>query len=482
MYLTQTEVINRWVDLNAPLSKGRALKAAIEDDLNSDSKREMQDGVNYYEGENTAINQRQREYYVDGKRFIDYTKPNNKVAHSFLKILIDQTVSYLVGNKPTINFNDDAFARVCEDLLDDDFYNTLTEWLKGSCEKGVEWLHVFINSQGNFDYVITDARQIIPIYDTKFKKNLVGLIRYYPITYYDSQGNSQERFKAEWWDENNVEFYEQDQNGHFHPDSMEKVNPRPHFYMENTAIENSLRSGSWGRIPFVRLYNNPEVIPDLRYVKQMIDDYDLNVSDFSNALAELAEFIFVLRGYEGTDLNEFVKNLKEKHAIKVDTEGGVDAMKPEISKDARDTHLDRLERNIYLFGQGVNPNNDTFGNSPSGIALKFIYSLLDLKAGIKERQFEKSIKDFFYFVAEYYHLKTNQTFNPYTIDIVFNKRMIVNETELITACQQSKGVISDETILEHHPFVNDVEQEKQRIAEQQPSIDLDMLGLEGAEG
>lgn len=473
MYLTQTELANRWVAWNAPLTKGQILEEVIDDDLSSSEKIEMTDGVNYYEGKNTFINERKREYYLDKKRFEDFTKPNNKVAHGFLKILIDQTVAYLVGNKPTINFNDNVFADRSDYIVNDKFYDMLTEWVKGGCEKGVEWLHPHVDANGEFNYVITDARQIIPIYDTKFKNSLVGVIRYYPVYVYNNEGGREERYKAEWWDDVQVEFYEQDQNGHFVPDREEQINPRYHFLKENTAVENSLEAVSWGRVPFVKLNNNPEQIPDLRWIKSMIDDYDLNVSDFSNALAEIAEFIYVLRGYEGTNLNEFVKNLKEKHAIKVDTEGGVDALKPEISKDARDTHLDRLEENIYIFGQGVNPNTDKFGNAPSGIALKFMYLLLDLKSGIKERQTEKAIKEFMWFVAEYYKIKESLTFDSNNIDVTFNKRMIINELEQIGACQQSKGIVSDETILEHHPFVDDVQDELAKLKEQTPVFNLD---------
>ena len=44
--------------------------------------------------------------------------------------------------------------------------------------------------------------------------------------------------------------------------------------------------------------------------------------------------------------------------------------------------------------------------------------------------------------------------------------MIVNETDAITNVRNSKGIVSDKTLLEHHPFVGDVEEELQRIKEQ----------------
>nr|WGD74466.1 phage portal protein [Bacillus subtilis] len=55
--------------------------------------------------------------------------------------------------------------------------------------------------------------------------------------------------------------------------------------------------------------------------------------------------------------------------------------------DSANTHLDRLEENIYRFGQGVNNNPDKVGNSPTNVAIKNLYSLLDLKANEAERKF-----------------------------------------------------------------------------------------------
>ena len=39
--------------------------------------------------------------------------------------------------------------------------------------------------------------------------------------------------------------------------------------------------------------------------------------------------------------------------------------------------------------------------------------------------------------------------------------------------QMSKGIVSDETILENHPFVDDVEKEKQRIQDEMTLINFD---------
>jgi SPP1 family phage portal protein len=54
-----------------------------------------------------------------------------------------------------------------------------------------------------------------------------------------------------------------------------------------------------------------------------------------------------------------------------------------------------------MFGMGVDPDTDKFGNSPSGVALKFLYSLLDLKCDVLERKMKTSLREFLWFITDY---------------------------------------------------------------------------------
>ena len=49
------------------------------------------------------------------------------------------------------------------------------------------------------------------------------------------------------------------------------------------------------------------------------------------------------------------------------------------------------------------------------------------------------------------------------VTIVFNRDMLINETESIENCQKSVGILSNETIVEQHPWVTDVETELSRL-------------------
>ncbi len=59
------------------------------------------------------------------------------------------------------------------------------------------------------------------------------------------------------------------------------------------------------------------------------------------------------------------------------------------------------------------------------------------------------------------HLKAN--FNEDDIDIIFNKDILINESQAIEDCQKSVGIISTETIVAQHPWVNDSKAELEKI-------------------
>ena len=50
--------------------------------------------------------------------------------------------------------------------------------------------------------------------------------------------------------------------------------------------------------------------------------------------------------------------------------------------------------------------------------------------------------------------------------ITFNRDILINETEAIESCVKSVGILSDETIIEQHPWVDDVQKELERIKRQ----------------
>lgn len=435
----------------------------IKDLIAKHDTTKMKEGQKYYYNENDILKRKQY-YYKDGAKTEDDTKANNKIPHNWHKLLVDQKVAYLVGKPIVLQAREDQ--KEYEDrlnlILGEEWDDSLNELAKNSSNKGTEWLHVYINQEGLFKFIIIPAEEIIPIYDTSLQENLEAVLRYYLV-----EVNGKDRIRVEWWTRETVTFYIQDDSGDFILDDTEPRKPEYHFYYNDIGY-------GWGKVPFIEFPNNEERNSDLKFYKELIDNYDLNVSDLANNLEEIQEIIMILKGYESTNLSEFKENLRYYKTIKVtgDKGSGVDKLELNIPIEAKKEMLDRLEENIFLFGQGVNMKTDRFGNSPSGVALKFLYSLLDLKASIMERKFRKSIKRLLWFTTEYINIIDKKKYDSTTVQVTFRKTMITNDKEDVEIAKNSKGMISDETIISNHPWVEDVAAEKERLKKQE-EIELD---------
>lgn len=428
----------------------------------------MREGVRYYENENDIKN-RVQYAVIDGVRMVDEEKPNNRIPHGWHKLLVDQKTAYLVGNPINFDTDDVELLEHINDYLGDKFDDIANELVKNASNKGKEWLHVYIDENGEFDYMIVPAEQVIPIYEDKRQTRIQHIIRYYPIVLGD-----EEVIQVELWSDQDVMYFLLKDKSLI-LDYTEKNNPASHFYYVSDQQE---KGYGWGRVPFIAFRNNEEEKSDLHYYKDLIDAYDLKVSDNQNSFEEIQELIYILKGYEGQSLSEFMQNMKYYKAINVDSDGGVDTLQAEIPMTSIDSHLNRLEDNIYTFGQGVDVNTDKFGNAPSGIALKFLYSLLDLKSDTLERKFRTSLQELMWFLCEYLEMSGDTHEHDYkSVKFTFDRSVTTNDLENADIAQKSKGVISDRTIVANHPWVDNLQDELEQIEKEQKQrdeyIDLD---------
>lgn len=264
--------------------------------------------------------------------------------------------------------------------------------------------------------------------------------------------------RAEWWTKDTVTIFIEDKSGSFILDQSEPQNPAAHYILNSKPY-------GWGQVPFIEFPNNSFRSSDLEVTKTLIDEYDRAFSDFANINAEVLELILILRGYESTDLATFKQNLNHYKTLKLrgDSNSGVDKLDMTIPVEAKRELLDRLEENIFMFGQGVNVKTDRFGNSPSGASLEFLYTSLDLKASMMERKFRKSVRTLLWFTTAYINMTKGTSFDSNTILVQFRKNMVQNNKEIIESLKISKDMISDETIVSLYPLIEDTSYEFNKL-------------------
>ena len=235
---------------------------------------------------------------------------------------------------------------------------------------------------------------------------------------------------------------------------------------------------SWGRVPFVCIKYNMEELPLLRYIKTLIDDYDSITSDISDQIHDVPNSIRIVKGYDGTDKDEFMLNLKQTKVAYVTEEGDLTNLDIPFKLEGAELHLNRLRKDIYEDGSGVDTQQDEMRDI-SGEALKFKYIDLSLDCNDIGVQVTEALESLAWFIKEHEKTFNNKDFTSEDFDIIFNTDMITNEAQTILDCKNSEGVISKQTIVSNHPWVIDPKEEirlleKEQEEEQQKELDMQL--------
>ena len=425
---------------------------ALINDFNSSKKRQLMTiGQKYYEVDNDILKRRITRK-VKGTEIEETYKANNKLAHS----------KYLLSRDYSLSCENEEYVKKVKDVLGKHFQYQLSGLGYEASNKGIAWLQAYVDLEGNFKTMIIPSEQCIPIWRDNSHMELESMIRVYETVIWEYE-KKKTITNVEVWTTEGVSYYRLE--GKLLIADYDKNN-------DNNGPVAHYKKGeewySWGRVPFIAFKNNRIELPDIKFVKSLLDAYDLSRSEAANYVEEVKNLIFILKGYGGEDISEFMRVLNEDRAIPIDDpkEGGVDALTPQMDITALREHYEQLKRDLIEDGQSINKDLDKFGSAPSGVALKFMYSGLDLKCNALETEFKMGFENLLYFINIYLSESSLGTYKNVDLDILFNRDMEINESEVIDNCQKSKGTISDKTIIANHPWVKDVEAEEKALEEQ----------------
>jgi SPP1 family phage portal protein len=366
----------------------------ISEDTASEKKQHAKVGRAYYEGEHDIKNWKLFYYNADGELMEDRTRSNIKISHPFFTELVDQQVQYMLSGKdgymksdiPELqNFLDEYFNE------NEDFNSELYETLTGAICKGFEYMYAYKNAEDKLSFQCADSMGVVEVR----AKDTDDGCEYVIYWYVDRIAKGQKKIKKiQVWDASQTYFYVSEEDGKIELDSSQKINPRPHtLYRKKDGGE--LYYENFGFIPFFRLDNSQKQVSALKPIKAIVDDYDLMSCGLSNNLQDASEYLVVVKGFQGDNLEELIQNVKTKKHIGVDGEngGGVEFKTVDIPYEARKAKLELDETNIYRFGMGFNSAQIGDGNI-TNVVIKSRYALLDLKCNkleIRLKQFLRKI-------------------------------------------------------------------------------------------
>jgi SPP1 family phage portal protein len=400
-------------------------------DIADSRKIEARKAQDYYEGLHDIRNYKLYFYNGDGELKQDTSKSNIKIPHPFFTELVDQQVQYMLsGDEPMLQSGLEPLQEKIDETFDDNFMAELFEVLTGACVKGFEYMYLYKDEAGKMQFKNADALGVIEIRaeDVSDKKAHI-------IYFYEEKVMSDEQYervtRIQVWDENEVWYYRKKDEEAIVIDDEVEINPRPHV-LYRKGDETELYFDDFNVIPFFRLDNNKKQISNLNPIKALIDDYDLMSCGLSNNLQDVSEGLYVVKGFQGEDLDELIQNIKTKKTIGVSEDGGgVDIKTVDIPYQARQTKLELDEKNIYRFGMGFNSAQIGDGNV-TNVVIKSRYALLDLKCNKLEIKLKAFLRDMLQVFIDDVNKANNTAYRVSDIDIVFEREIMTNATDNAT--------------------------------------------------
>ena len=372
------------------------IKTLIESDYNSDKKDYARIGRRYYEGDHDI--RRCRIFFIDkdGKVQEDTTKSNARICRPFFAELVDHAAQYSLSNKEAFVKSDDPKLQEYLDVYfndNEDFRAELHELLVGRKVDGDGYFYAYKRKDGRTDFQYAESGGVVEVR----KHETDDGCEYVIYWYVDRIGKDNKKIKRiQVWDDKQVAFFTQVEDGQITPDVDEKPNPRPHILYKKDG-DDATYYEDYGLIPFFRLDNNRKRISSLKRVKDHIDDYDLMNCGLTNNIQDAAEVLVVVRGFDGDDLDELMQNMKaKKHIGTPDPNSNVEYRTIDIPVEARVKKMEIDVNNIYCDGRGVNIEALKDSNATVSVAIKTAYFRLDLDAEETEtrlKQFMRKILD-----------------------------------------------------------------------------------------
>lgn len=415
-----------------------------------------------------AIMREAEQYYrnrssVQSKTTDNPNRSNVKIERPILKKLVDQKASYLLSKPWTVDTDNEAYGAALNELFDQTFRRKIKSLGKGAAKSGIAWIQPYFDDDGKLSFMRIPATEIVPLWRDAERTRLDAFIRFYDQIIYLGTRKHTIRHAEFWWP-GGVKYFKTDAcsgaaSGEFAVDKDHGDEARdwtePHFSIGEKAY-------NWEDVPIAWLKYNEEELPLCYFIKDLIDDINWQNSVTADVLRDVIKFIYVLKNYGGQDLAEFLKDLRDHMAIKVDGDGGVDKLQTDLNIDAVMSFLDNERRDLYDFASAVDTKDPNLGNA-SGTAINFRYMDLDADCNTLAAELQDTFQRLKKFIDVYFQIVGKGDFTGDNFTIVFNMDLPVNETDVINNARNSDGIISKRTILKNHPWVTDAEEEMKQI-------------------
>lgn len=375
-------------------------------------------------------------------RTLDTTKPNNRIAHAYARLIATSYAGYMFGNPVTYQGDD---ARLMEQL--DACYKYNDEQAENAALGldlaiyGAAAELLYVDGDGEVRFRRIDPVGVIGVYDDTIEQQLTEVIRYYEL--YDIANDRSYRrvevLDRELWSTYNM-----------FGGALELIEEHPHGF---------------GDVPAVLYRNNEEGMGDFEPVLTLIDAYDKMQSESLNDQEYFSDAYLLLRGI-GDVSAEDLSEMKRNRAILLPPDGDASFLIKSNPDSKTEEIKDRLNSDIHRFSGCPDMSDENFAGNASGVAMKYKLLQFENIASTKEREFKRGLQRRIELLCNIWATLGRGSFDWRAAEIAFHRSLPENLLELSQTLANLGDLLSDETRRSLLPLDIDEEAEVQRIADE----------------
>lgn len=421
----------------------------------SKKRKDMVTGQNYFRGAHDILCRKREVINENGELEEVVNLPNHKIVDNQYAKMVSQKGGYLCGKPFTIRTKNKEYSKFLGNFFNFRFMRMLKRIAKDSLNCGLGWICVYYDDGGELRFKHISARELCPGWADSEHTDLDYAIRIYEIEGYDDLNQPKIFEKAEIYTKGGVYDFDLVEG------KLLKTGERKNFFSQDGFY-------NWVRIPLVPFRYNEDEIPLINKVKSIQDAINLIKSNFQNSMSEdIHNTIMVLINYDGQNLGEFRKNLSEYGVIKVSTidgvAGDVRTLRVEVNSENYRVVLDLLKKAFIENAMGYDAKDDRLSGNANKMNIQSMYSDIDLDADDMESEYQAAFEELLWFINMHLFNTGQGDFEEEQVEIIFNRDILINEKDVIENIQKSQGVLSLETLIAQHPWVDDPQSELEKI-------------------
>ena len=426
----------------------------------SKRRKDMLTGERYYSGKHDILF-RKRTVIGEGGELTEVKNlPNHRIVDNQYEKMVDQKTNYLLGQPITFQGENKDYLKALSDFFNMRFMRLMKTVGEDALNEGICWLYPCYDENGEFVIRKFKGHEIIAGWKDAEHTILEYAIRVYAMISYEGET---ERIieKVEVYDDAGVHYFQLDNNTLTPEEPFEQ----PYFVVDGVYPFN------WSKIPLIPFKRNSAEKPLICNVKSLQDGVNLILSNFLNSMEEDARnTILILVNYDGENLGEFRRNLAQYGAVKVKTvdgaAGDLRTLQVEVNSENYKTILEIFKKAIIENAKGFDAKDDRMQGEPNQMNIQSMYSDIDLDANNMETEFQAGFEELLWFLNCHFSNTGIGNFESEEVTVIFNRDILINETEAINNVRNSIGILSDETLVAQHPWVDDPQAELKRLKKQ----------------